>query len=50
MFKSNYEPEFKEMVICLHLEEGRIIGSITKEYHLGKGTVLFLDIRPIKIW
>jgi transposase len=41
MFKSTYEPEFKEMVIRLHLEEGRTIGSITKEYHLGKGTLRY---------
>ena len=41
MFKSNYEPEFKEMVIRLHLEEGRTIESITKEYNLGKGTLRY---------
>lgn len=34
-----YEPELKEMVIRLVLEEGRTISSVNKEYNLGEGTV-----------
>lgn len=35
--KIKYEPEFKEQIIRLHLEEGRTIKSLTEEFHLGKG-------------
>lgn len=36
-----YEPELKEQIIRLHLEEGRTIKSLTEEYHLGKGTLRY---------
>ncbi len=36
-----YEPELKEHIIRLHLEEGRTIKSLTEEYHLGKGTLRY---------
>ncbi len=36
-----YEPEFKEKIIRLHLEEGRTKKSLTKEYNLGKGTLTY---------
>lgn len=35
----NYEPEFKQKVVCLVLEEGRTIKSVNEEYSLGEGTV-----------
>lgn len=35
----NYEPEFKQKMIRLVLEEGRTIKSINEEYSLGDGTV-----------
>ena len=34
-----YEPEFREMVVRLVLEEGRTIKSVNEEYSLGEGTV-----------
>ncbi len=34
-----YEPEFKEMIVRLVLDEGRTIKSVNKEYNLGEGTV-----------
>ncbi len=42
MAKSNRndEPEFKEKLIRLVLEEGRTIKSVNEEYSLGEGTVL----------
>ena len=39
MSNTRYEPELKEKVIRLHLEEGRSIRSLTEEYHIGKGTL-----------
>lgn len=36
-----YEPEFKEKIIRLHLEEGRTKKSLTDEYNLGKGTLTY---------
>lgn len=36
-----YEPEFKEKVLRLHLEEGRTIKSLTEEYNLGQGTLSY---------
>lgn len=39
--KIKYEPELKEQIIRLHLEEGRTIKSLTEEYHLGKGTLRY---------
>lgn len=35
----NYEPEFKQKVVRLVLEEGRTIKSVNEEYSLGEGTV-----------
>jgi len=40
--KIKYEPELKEQIIRLHLEESRTIKSLTEEYHLGKGTLRYL--------
>ena len=34
-----YEPQFKEMVVRLVLDEGRTIKSVNEEYNLGEGTV-----------
>ena len=39
--KIKYEPELKEQIIRLHLEEGRTIKSLTEEYHLSKGTLRY---------
>ena len=41
MSNKRYEPELKEKVIRLHLEEGRSIKSLTDEYHLGRGTLSY---------
>ena len=41
MTKQKYEPELKERIIRLHLEEGRTIKSLTEEYHLGQGTIRY---------
>lgn len=35
----NYEPEFKQKIVRLVLEEGRTIKSVNEEYSLGEGTV-----------
>lgn len=36
-----YEPELKEKVLRLYLEEGRTKKSLTEEYHLGQGTITY---------
>ena len=36
-----YEPELKEKVLRLHLEEGRTKKSLTQEYNLGSGTLTY---------
>ena len=36
-----YEPEFKDRILRLHLEEGRTQSSLTKEYGLGQGTISY---------
>jgi transposase len=36
-----YEPELREEIIRLYLEEGRTLKSLTEEYHLGKGTLRY---------
>lgn len=36
-----YEPELKNKIIRLHLEEGRTKKSLTEEYNLGKGTLTY---------
>lgn len=38
---NKYEPELKEKVLRLYLEEGRTKKSLTEEYHLGKGTITY---------
>ena len=35
----NYEPEFKQKIVRLVLEEGRTLKSVNEEYNLGEGTV-----------
>lgn len=35
----NYEPEFKNKIIRLHLEEGRTYKSISEEYGVSKSAV-----------
>ena len=39
MAKKYYEQTFKNKIIQLHLEEGRTISSLNKEYQLGSGTI-----------
>lgn len=38
---NKYEPELKETVLRLYLEEGRTKKSLTEEYHLGQGTITY---------
>ena len=38
---NKYEPELKEKILRLYLEEGRTKKSLTDEYHLGSGTVTY---------
>ena len=35
----NYEPEFKHKIIRLHLEEGRTIASLAKEYSISNSAI-----------
>lgn len=35
----NYEPEFRQKIVRLVLEEGRTLKSVNEEYSLGEGTV-----------
>jgi transposase len=39
--KPYYEPELKQKIIRLHLEEGRTQKSLTEEYGLGQGTISY---------
>jgi transposase len=39
MPKQKYEPEFKERIIRLHLEEGRTLSSLSEEYGVHKATI-----------
>ncbi|MDD3394220.1 MAG: hypothetical protein PHG19_06220 [Anaerotignum sp.] len=41
MSNNHYEPELKEKVLRLYLEEGRTKKSLTEEYHLGHGTITY---------
>ena len=41
MSNNRYEPELKEKILRLYLEEGRTKKSLTKEYHLGRGTITY---------
>lgn len=36
-----YEPELRDKVLRLHLEEGRTKKSLTEEYNLGQGTISY---------
>lgn len=38
---SKYPKELKDKIIRLHLEEGRTRKSLTKEFHLGTGTLTY---------
>jgi transposase len=35
----NYEPEFKQKIVRLHLEEGRTIKSLSEEYEVSKASI-----------
>ena len=41
MSHNRYEPEFKEKILKLYLEEGRTMKSLTEEYKLGKSTLKY---------
>lgn len=41
MLNNHYEPELKEKILRLYLEEGRTKKSLTEEYHLGQGTLTY---------
>lgn len=41
MSNNRYEPELKEKVLRLYLEEGRTKKSLTEEYSLGSGTITY---------
>lgn len=41
MANNHYEPELKEKVLRLYLEEGRTKKSLTEEYNLGQGTLTY---------
>lgn len=36
---NKYEPELKEKILRLYLDEGRTKKSLTEEYNLGSGTI-----------
>lgn len=35
----HYEPEFKQKIVRLHLEEGRTIRSLSEEYKISKAII-----------
>lgn len=37
--KRKYEPEFKNKIIRLHLEEGRTLMSLAQEYKVNKASI-----------
>lgn len=39
MKKRKYEPEFKNKIIRLHLEEGRTLMSLAQEYKVNKASI-----------
>lgn len=39
MTKRRYEPEFKNRIIRLHLEEGRTLMSLAQEYGINKASI-----------
>jgi len=38
---NKFEPELKEKILCLHMEEGRTKKSLTEEHQLGQGTITY---------
>ncbi len=38
---SRYNPELRNKILRLHLEDGRSIKSLTEEYNLGSGTLRY---------
>lgn len=41
MSNNHYEPELRETILRLYLEEGRTKKSLTEEYRLGQGTLTY---------
>jgi len=41
MSNIKYDPILRDKIIRLHLEDGRTIKSLTKEYNLGSGTLRY---------
>jgi len=41
MSNKKYDDAIRKKALRLHLEEGRSVASITKELHLGKGTLSY---------
>ena len=39
MSRQVYEPEFKKQLVRLHLEEGRTLNSLEKEYNVSKASI-----------
>ena len=39
MSQQHYEPEFKQQIVCLHIEEGRTYRSLTAEYGVSKASI-----------
>ena len=39
MSHQHYEPEFKKKLVCLHLEEGRTLQSLSAEYGVAKASI-----------
>ena len=50
MTNNRYEPDLKEKIIRLYLEEGRTKKSLTEEYHLGQGTITYWLQQRRKEW
>lgn len=38
---NKYDPELREKILRLYLEDGRLKKSLTEEYHLGQGTITY---------
>lgn len=41
MSNNNYDPKLKQLILRLHLEEGRSNKSLTDQYKLGRGTLTY---------
>ena len=39
MSQQHYEPEFKQQIVRLHIEEGRTYRSLTAEYGVSKASI-----------